>query len=304
MIKKGIYLSITTAVISGFSVFINGFAAKTFSDPYLFTTLKNIIVALLLSSVIIGAFSMGQIKKLKVRDWVILILIGLIGGSIPFLLFFKGLALSSSSVAAFLHKTLFIWATVGAFFWLKEKITWHHLLGFLALIIGLILLSPWQKITFGWGEILVLIATLFWSAEAVFIRYLQSRNLPTTYYLVPTSPLILSWGRMFFGSIFMMIYLGLIEKIGGISQLGTVQWWWLILTSIFLFGYVTTWYASLKQAPVVLAASILAFGFPITVVLNFIFVTQQISGNLVLGLLIIFLAVIFLIRPIRPISQI
>ena len=300
MLKKGIYYSIITAIISGISVFINGFASKSFADPFLFTTMKNAIVAVFLSSILIGLFSMKKLTKLRWQDWLILIVIGLVGGSIPFLLFFKGLSMSTTSIATFLQKTLFIWSTILAFFWLKEKITWHHLVGFAALLLGIGLMSPWKEVRFGTGEILVLIATLLWAIEAVLVRKISQKPdylLSTIYYLLP-------WGRMFFGSVFMVIYIG---AMGGVREIGGIRAenaWWLVLTSVFLLGYITTWYASLKHAPIVVATSILAIAFPITVILNSIFVTQQISGNILLGLIIAVIAVLFLLRPIRLIGQI
>ena len=109
---------------------------------------------------------------------------------------------------------------------------------------------------------------------------------------------------MFFGSVFMVIYIG---AMGGVREIGGIRAenaWWLVLTSVFLLGYITTWYASLKHAPIVVATSILAIAFPITVILNSIFVTQQISGNILLGLIIAVIAVLFLLRPIRLIGQI
>lgn len=299
-IPKGITFALTTALISGVSVFINGFAAKTFTDPFIFTTLKNLIVALFLSSALLGLISINQLKKLRFKDWLILIIIGLVGGSIPFLLFFKGLSLSSSSVAAFLHKTLFIWAAIGAFFWLKEKISWHHLLGFLALTLGLILLSPWQKIGFGWAEILVLIATLLWSIESVLVRKISHNS---SYFLI-SNFYFLPWGRMFFGAVFMLIYLGLVGKVGGVKELTATNWWWLILTSVFLLGYVTSWYAALKHAPVLIAASILAFGFPITVLLQIIFVSHQLPTEFIFGFIFLLLAALVFKKALIPETKI
>lgn len=299
--KKGIYLSIITATISGVSVFVNGFASKSFSDPFLFTTMKNVIVAVFLTSILIALFSVKKLKKLRWQDWLILIVIGLIGGSIPFLLFFKGLSLSTSSIAAFTQKTLFIWASFFAFFWLKEKITWHHLIGFVAMFLGIGLLSPWKSYGFGAGEILILIATLLWAIESVIVRKLSQKSS----LLLTSDFLILPWGRMFFGSIFMLIFLMFNSELtSDFLLLNSSQSWWLVLTSIMLLGYVITWYSSLKHAPVVVATSILAVGFPITVILNSIFVTQQISSNMLIGLVITLAALLFLLRPIRSIGPI
>ena len=50
--KKGLLLVFLTAVISGFSIFINSYGVKGF-DSSVFTFSKNIVVALFLFSIII-----------------------------------------------------------------------------------------------------------------------------------------------------------------------------------------------------------------------------------------------------------
>jgi len=119
--NKGIYFALLTALISGVSVFLNKFVAAQFKDAYIFTTLKNILVAAALVGVLMIPKIFRELKNLNKKDWLLLILIGLIGGSIPFLLFFKGLTLTSAVSAAFIQKTLFIWVGILAVFFLKEK---------------------------------------------------------------------------------------------------------------------------------------------------------------------------------------
>ena len=46
--RTGIYLALATALISGVSVFLNGFAVRQFPDPATFTTLKNAVAAVIL----------------------------------------------------------------------------------------------------------------------------------------------------------------------------------------------------------------------------------------------------------------
>src|SRR3990172_11576946 len=96
--KKGIVLAITAAVISGFAVYINKEGVALVKDSDIYTTLKNVFTAVLVVSFIIFAGQASKLKKLKSGDWLALIIIGLVGGSIPFLLFFKGLLMSNSAV--------------------------------------------------------------------------------------------------------------------------------------------------------------------------------------------------------------
>ena len=119
--KKGYLLVFFTAIISGFSIFINRFGVMVV-NPYIFTFLKNASVAIFLLSVLLLLKDWKILKKINKKQWMLLILIGLIGGSIPFLLFFKGLSLTTGANGSFLHKTMFIYVALLAFVFLKEKI--------------------------------------------------------------------------------------------------------------------------------------------------------------------------------------
>ena len=53
-------------------------------------------------------------------------MIGVIGGSVPFILFFNGLAMASAPSAAFIHKTLFVWVVLLAVPFLGERLGWFR----------------------------------------------------------------------------------------------------------------------------------------------------------------------------------
>ena len=117
--NKGFLLVLGTAFISGLSVFVNKFGIAVI-NPYIFTGLKNIIITLLIISWLLMMKDWKILKNLKQKQWLLLILIGLVGGSVPFLLFFKGLSMTSGVQAAFMHKTMFIYIAILAFIFLKE----------------------------------------------------------------------------------------------------------------------------------------------------------------------------------------
>lgn len=116
---RGIYLALTTALISGFAVFFNKFAGKLWGDSFVFTTVKNIPVGLAFLGIILAPKFFSELKALNKKQWAYLLLIALIGGAIPFLLFFKWLTIASAANAAFIHKTLFIWVGLLAVIFLK-----------------------------------------------------------------------------------------------------------------------------------------------------------------------------------------
>ncbi len=187
-----------------------------------------------------------------------LLLIGLIGGSIPFLLFFKGLSLTSAAQGSFIHKTMFVYVMVLAIIFLKEKISRGFLIGALLLLFGSIVSLKSLSVSFGQGDILILSATFLWAVENIISKY-TLKELPAR---------IVAWGRMFFGSFFILIYLGLSGQLSLLSGVTTSQIGWTVVTAALLFGYVMTWYSGLKHIPVSVATAVLMFGSLVTTFLS------------------------------------
>jgi len=282
MNNKGLMLVFLTAIISGFSIFINQFGVKGF-DSSVFTFSKNIVAALFLFSILIFFSKFEEIKKIKYRQWKQLILIGLVGGSIPFLLFFKGLQLTSGTSSAFIHKTLFIYTSVFALTFLKEKLNKGFIIGATLLLLGnYLMLKP--SFEFSFGHILVLVATIFWAAENAI-----SKNA-----LKELSGNTVAFGRMFFGSLFILLYLVFTGKLSLVYSMSLKQYGWIILTSIFLLGYVLTYYNGLKKIKLSVATCVLALGSPITAILNLAIKGTAITLNQSIGILLIILGAILI----------
>ena len=106
---KGIYLALITALISGISIFVNKFAVGAIQPPLVFTATKNVGVGLLIVGIILATRKWRLIRNLNRREIIYLILIGIIGGSIPFYLYFTGLSQIPAINAALIHKTLVVW---------------------------------------------------------------------------------------------------------------------------------------------------------------------------------------------------
>lgn len=290
--NKGVYLALATAFISGLAVFLNKFAIGFWSNSSVFTTAKNLVTAILLTSIILLVKKLPELKKLSKRDWLRLIIIGFIGGSVPFLLFFKGLSLTQASNAAFIHKTLFIWIALMAVPILKEKLSSLQILSFVFLAVGAYLLVSPAELRFGYGEFLALSATLLWAVENIIAK-ITLRNIPS---------FTVAWGRMFFGSIFLMLYLSFAGGIGQLFIFSGAKFGWLILSAVILFGYVTTWYSALKFAPATVVSSILVIAAPITALLNSIFVTHSLKPSMIPAILLITLGVILTSQIFKRIS--
>ena len=292
--RKGIYFTLGAALISGVSVYINKFVVEEMCDPFVFTTTKNVAVALMLFALFLFPRALPEMKALSGRQWITLGIIGCVGGSIPFLLFFHGLNQGTAAGAAFIHKTLFIWVTVLAVIFLGERLGKLQWIALANLVGGNLLLLGWPKNWMGEGELLMLAATLFWAVEAVVAKKVMTQ----------VSSNVAAFSRMFFGAIVMLIYLAVVGKLDIVANLNGEQFGWIALTAIFLLGYVSFYYTGLKHAPVSVVASLLVPGSVITSLLYAVFDAKRFSFEEITGMgLIIGASVLLWYIVAKPIIQ-
>jgi len=254
----GIGLALTTAAISGVSIFINGYAVRQLPDPAVFTTLKNAVAAVLLAALAATTVSSAEVRAIGRGSWARLATIGVIGGSVPFLLFFGGLALASAPSAAFIHKTLFVWVALLAVPFLGERLGLAQIGALTVLVLGQLLIVPPAGVSWGVGETMIGIATLLWAVETIIAK----RLFPTT----PAA--IVGVGRLGIGLVVLLGYLVITGRATAMAGLSVGQWAWIMVTAGFLAGYVATWFAALRRAPASLVTAVLVLGAPVTAALQ------------------------------------
>jgi len=285
---KGLLLVLMTALISGISIFINQFGVSVISSD-IYTFLKNLIAGLFILAIIILFKEFKEVKLLKKNDWLTLTSIGLIGGSIPFLLFFKGLALSTSGNASMIHKSMFLFVAILAIIFLKERLNKLLIAGILIILIGnvfLLKLNPQNLLSV--GDLLILIATLFWAVENVI-----SKKAVTT-----ISPRIVAGARMFFGSFFILIYLLFTKQLVSLASIDLNQMLWVLLTGFILSLYLLTWYSGIKYIKISTATCVLALGAPITNILSLI-QGNSLALNQYLGISIIIFGLVLVMVSVK-----
>ncbi len=275
--RRGVYFAFAAALISGFSVYINKFALTSVGDPFVFTSAKNVAVAVLLAAILLAFRAIPQIMRLSIRQWFMLVSVGCVGGSVPFLLFFYGLSQGTAAGAGFIHKTLFLWVAIIAVFVLKERLGRWHLAALALLAGGNFLLLGWPANWMGGGELFMLAATVLWAMEAVIARKAMA----------DISANVAAFGRMFFGAVVMLGYLGIAGKLGTVSTLDASQAGWIAITALFLLGYVTCYYSGLKLAPASLVTSVLVMGSVITSSLYAVFDARRYTTEEIMGMVMI-----------------
>lgn len=258
--ERGIAFALATAAVSGVAVFVNGIAVRRFDDPTVYTTAKNLLAGALLVLVFLATRSFRPDRGAVSRSqWPALAVIAVIGGAIPFVLFFEGLARATSTNVAFIHKTLVVWVAIGATVVLKEKVSAVHAAAIGLLVIGhLMLTGGLGGAAFGSAELLVLAATLLWATEVIVVKRV----------LGPVPAALAAAARMAGGSIVLVAWVTLKGDLGALTGLEPRQWAWVLLTGATLAAFVTVWYTALSLAPAVDVTAVLVLGAVITGLLN------------------------------------
>jgi drug/metabolite transporter (DMT)-like permease len=269
-------LALATAAISGVSVFINKYAVSAAHDPILFTGLKNSIVAIFLIGIVFAFSKHREIRNLTKREWLQLATIGLVGGAVPFALFYMGLSMIPAATGALIHKTLFVWVALFGITYLNEGFSKLQWLGVAALFVSNLFLGGFVGFAYNTGEFLVFGATILWAIENILAKRA----------LAKLSSITVASGRMVFGALFLALFLMATGRVSGLADMSIVGFEWTLLTSVLLLGYVLTWYTALKYAPASYVAALLVPATLVTNVLSAVFVTgtltsaQAISGFL------------------------
>ncbi len=252
--ERGVLLALGTAIISGFAVYLNAFGVKLVADAAVYTTAKNGVAAVILVGLALALGAGREARVLDGRRRLGLCLIAIVGGSIPFVLFFTGLAMATAPTAAFIHKTLFIWVAVMAVPLLGERIGMIQIGALGVLLLGQVLVAPPTGMGWGMGETLIAAATLLWSVEVIVAkRLLQGVSAP-----------LLGAARMGLGVLLLLGYLAFTGRLGALGALTAEAWLWVGITGVLLAGYVATWFAALRATQATTVTSVLVLAAVVT----------------------------------------
>jgi len=268
--RTGLALAGLTALVSGVSVFVNGYGVARFDDATTYTTAKNLVAAVLVTAILVvqrrrRAFTSGATPPTPAttrnpRTFASLAAVAVIGGSVPFVLFFEGLARVSSSDAAFVHKTLVVWVAILAVLFLGERVAVPHLVAIVLILAGYAQLAGGVGFPeIGSGEALIMAATLCWSVEVVLVRSLLRRGVPE---------MVVGTSRMAGGIVLLLGWAIVRGALGDLIGLSATQWAWTLLTGLLLAAYVVSWHHALARAPVIDVTAVLSMGAVLTALLN------------------------------------
>lgn len=285
-LKKGVLFALLTSIISGVAIFYSKIAVAKIA-PLILTTSRNTIAAALL---VISYWLLGkksELKTLKKSELVKLLLIGVIGGALPFYLFFTGLQFVGAPVANLIHKTLFIWVTFLAVLFLKEKLNLSYIIAFILIFLGNFYFAK-IPLVFGKGEAMILVATILWSVENV----LAKKALKTV------SSELVGVFRMGIGSLILLTTLMITGQLGKFSTINSQQLIMIGIGGTILFFYVYFWYKALKYAPATLVTLMLTFSVVVGNILNGSFAGVKVLPKDIYSSTLIFFAISLLFSQI------
>jgi len=248
------------AAISGVAVFVNAYGVRAVKDATVYTTAKNLVAATILVLIAVLARSAGPLPRGRRLAW--LGVVAIVGGSVPFVLFFEGLARASSTHAAFIHKTLFLWVALLALPVLGERLRPAHAAGGVLLLGGLLALEGGLTgFHLAAGEVLILAATPLWTVEVLVVKRLLS----------DVAPMTVALARMGMGSLVLVGWIIVTGRWHSLTSLNATGWLWAMATGAILGCFVLTWFTALAKAPAVDVTAILVAGAVFTAILNAIF---------------------------------
>ncbi|RFU38387.1 DMT family transporter, partial [Actinomadura logoneensis] len=260
---RGIGFASGTAVVSGVAIFLNARGVRAAGDAVVYTTAKNLVAAaVLVAAVLAGARASRREGRALLpagpKAVAGIVAIAVVGGSVPFVLFFEGLAAESSTHAAFLQKTLVVWVALLALPLLGERSGAVQAAAIVLLVAG-------QAVTdgglagfrFGTGELMILAATLLWSVEVIVARRLLSQ----------VEPLALGAARMALGAVVLVLWDAVSGRWRDLAGMDGRAWWWTALTGAILACYVAGWFTALSLAPAVDVTAVLSVGALVTAAL-------------------------------------
>ena len=185
--------------------------------------------------------------------------IAVIGGSVPFVLFFEGLSRAEATQAAFIQKTLVVWVVILAVPLLHERLGWPHFAAIAMLVVGQAwLVETPARSSSGSGEAMILAATLLWAVEVIVAKKL----------LADLDSRLVGAARMALGTIVLLGWVVVSGRGDELVSLSRDQWGWVLLTGLILAGYVAIWFAALARAQAVDVTAVLVFGAVVTALLS------------------------------------
>jgi drug/metabolite transporter (DMT)-like permease len=255
----GYRLALLAALISGASIFVNSVAVRAIPDATLYTTLKNGVTGvLLLLPLLVLASRRAEVLKLGARDAAWLAALAVIGGSVPYVLFFRGLQLTTATTGSLLNHAQFLFVALLAVPLLRERITSIAWVGLALLAAGSLVGTDVGALRWNEGAVFILVSTGMFAAGVVIARRLLARL---------SAELVMS-AKMSAGAAMLAIYAAVSGRLAGASSLSAAQWAVVLGTGVILLAFTVATTYALRHAPALAVTAIGMASPPVTLALQ------------------------------------
>jgi drug/metabolite transporter (DMT)-like permease len=247
--RIGYAFAVLNAVISGVAVYVNSLGVATFQSPTLYTALKNGLVGvLLLVPVIILGRERQRFQQMSSRDWAWLLAVAVVGGSVPYALFFTGLKMTNAVTGSLGDHLQFALVAVLAVLLLKERLTPTLWAGLLVLLAGVLLGTNLNLVRWNTGTALILASTVLFAVEWVIVKHLLRGRL---------HPFTVMTAKMTLGSILLFAYLAARGGLSPVLHLSGKQGGYLVATGLILLCFTASIFIAIRHARV---SAVMAIG--------------------------------------------
>lgn len=239
--RLGYSMAVLAAAISGVAIWVNSQGVHVFRDATLYTTLKNSVVGIALVVPFLAlAGRRAELKRLNRGQWAWLGVLALVGGSVPYVLFFQGLQMTNALTGSLLNHLQFVFVALFAVAALRERVPAAMMVGLMVLLAGTVIGLNLGSVRWGPGALMVLASTVLFAAGFVLAKRLLSE----------VSVLTVVTAKMTLGSIALAAYAGSTGRLGAVAHLSLVQWDWVLLTGLILLAFTVTTFIAIRHAPV------------------------------------------------------
>ncbi len=226
-------------VVSGVAIYVNSAAVKGFPDSTLYTALKNTVAGL----VLVVPFAASPRRRVGFRDLalkgrLLLAVVAVIGGSLPYALYFRGLALSTPVTASVIDHAQFLIVALAALVFLGERLGAGVWVSLAVLFAGLFAGVAADQVRLDAGVPYLAAGTVLFAADFVLMKYLL-RSLP---------PFTVMAAKLGVGSALLLVFVAATGRIGLVAGLSLVQWAYVVVTGLVLFSFTAASVVGLRHA--------------------------------------------------------
>ena len=250
--RRGYTLAVLTMVISGVAIYVNSLGVRTFEDSTLYTAMKNSVAGLALLAPLALRRNRSAWHALTTRQWLLLLVVALVGGCVSYALYFRGLQLTTPVTASLIDHTQFLFVAGLAALFLGERFSPAVWAALVVLCAGLTLGITASAVRWDRGVIFVSAATLLFAVDFILMKHLL-RSVPT---------LVVMTFKMSLGSLLLFAFVAATGHLGAVTRLTTLQWGFAGVTGLILLAFTVTSVLGLRFASATAVTAIPA-GAPI-----------------------------------------